>query len=159
MHALSVETITRFSGSVVGFLKMAARRPLRIVALVNAGMDHFAVARTDPRSDQAFAFDDKDLASRPRRRPGDCEPDDATTEDGHSTKLVCGRTGGLPLDGKVSRASLQAVSASIAQFFDRPHHRSRANPIVNRTRKGSRRILLNVKVRSGIPSFAPFAKN
>src|SRR5271166_1857030 len=49
--------------------------------IINAGMDHLDVARTDARSDRAFALDHDDLPSGARQRPGDREPDDASADD------------------------------------------------------------------------------
>ena len=49
--------------------------------IVDAGVDDFAVARTDPRADPAFAFDDDHLPPGAGERPRDGEADDARADD------------------------------------------------------------------------------
>ena len=49
--------------------------------IIDAGMDHFAVARTNPRANPALAFDDDDFPPRPGERSRDREADDARADD------------------------------------------------------------------------------
>jgi hypothetical protein len=49
--------------------------------IIDAGVDDFAIARADPRTSPALAFDDNHLPPRPGERPRNSKPDDARTED------------------------------------------------------------------------------
>ena len=49
--------------------------------IIDAGMDDFAVARTDARANPALAFDDDHFPPGPSERPRDGETDDARADD------------------------------------------------------------------------------
>ncbi len=53
---------------------------IEVARVVDARVDHFTVARADPGPDAILAFDDDDLASRPRKSLGGCETDNSGSE-------------------------------------------------------------------------------
>ena len=53
---------------------------IEVARIVDARVDHLAVARADPGTDAILAFDDDDLASCPRQSSGGRETDNAGSD-------------------------------------------------------------------------------
>ncbi len=59
----------------------APARFIEAARIVDARVDHFAVARADSRTDAVLAFNDDDLASSPRQSPCGGEANNAGSND------------------------------------------------------------------------------
>ena len=63
-----------------GFAADAQASLIEVARVIDACVDHFAVARADPRTDAILALDNNDLASGPRKSSSGRETDDTGSD-------------------------------------------------------------------------------